>query len=228
MFIEDYKDVINKIVKEQFKDFYSEEKRGVVKPLTEKDNPTWSNINFINTHYTTFQKVVLPYLEKISGKKFGYEQQKTRLDSKKNNDLLNMIWYYRNDMFSPNSPLIPQIIDFITFSRERGSKTEKIVESRLNEVYERIKVTSGDGSVIDFIGQDIIIDGKTGQIKKVKSVKEGEKVYFINLNQFAKDYKQDLFIFHDNDDKIWIFENKGVKIKNNSYLIEKDKLIKIL
>jgi hypothetical protein len=228
MFIDDYKDTINKIVKEQFKDFYSTEKRGIVKPLSPNDNPTWSNINFINTHYTTFQKLVLPFLQELSGKKFGYEEGKSRNDSKKNNDLLNMIWYYRKDMFNPNSALIPQIIDFINFSRQRGKDTEEKVESRLNEIYERIKLTSGDGSVIDFMGQDIIVDGKTGQIKKVKSIKQGETVYFVNLSQFAKEYKQDLFIFHDNEDKIWIFKNEGVKIRNNSYLIEKEKLIKVL
>jgi hypothetical protein len=228
MFIEDYKDLINKIVKEEFKPFYSEEKRGVIKPLTENDNPNWSNINFINTHYSVFKKVVLPYLEKISGKKYKYEEDKTRLKSKNNNDLLNMIWYYRKDMFSPTSPLIPEIIDYINFSRKKGKDSEEKVELKLSEIYERVKLTSGDGSLIDFSGQDIIINGKTGQVKKVKSIKEGEKVYFVNLSQFAKPYKQDLFIFLDNEEKIWVFENKEVKIKNNSYLIGKDNLLKTI
>ena len=66
-FENDYKVAINNILKDLYKDTEywgvgPAGNQGIIKPITDSDDPKWSNYNFINTHWTVRDKVVNPFL----------------------------------------------------------------------------------------------------------------------------------------------------------------------
>jgi hypothetical protein len=94
-FENDYKVAINNILKNIYENteywgvgFAKNE--GIVKPLTDEDDPNWSNYNFINTHYIVRDKVVIPYLKNIGD--FTIDFDKTYTEDTGHRDLFRLLW----------------------------------------------------------------------------------------------------------------------------------------
>ena len=107
-FKDDYKTVINKILKDIYKntEYWGVGKagnEGIVKPITDNDDPDWSNYNFINTNYSVRDNIVIPYLKKISY--FTINQTQSYLDDEGNRDFFKLLWSERQNIFGLNSSL---------------------------------------------------------------------------------------------------------------------------
>ena len=115
-FKDDYKTVINKILKDIYKntEYWGVGKagnEGIIKPITDEDDPNWSNYNFINTNYLVRDNIVIPYLRKISY--FTINQTQSYLDDEGNRDFFKLLWSERQNIFGLNSSLKNSIIELI-------------------------------------------------------------------------------------------------------------------
>ena len=130
-FEKDYKVAINNIIKDIYENteywgvgFAGNE--GIVKPLTDEDDPNWSNYNFINTHYIVRDKVVIPYLKNIGD--FTIDFNKTYTEDEGNRNFFRLLWRERQNIFGPNSTLKNNIVNTVNKTRRSGVKRENFVK----------------------------------------------------------------------------------------------------
>ncbi len=229
IFQEEYKIAINNIIKDIYQNtpYWGRGSRGsegVIKPITEDDDPNWSNFNFINTHYTVREEVVEPFIRQKGFNK-DIELSSSYKDSEVNREYFRLLWLNRYELFGPESRYAPEIIEHINITRGKGDKRETLTGKILNGLpFLDVDIRGSAGSFEDFMGTDAIINYKgrdyTAQIKPFTSYQVNNDKYYIQTRASRK-YDQDLMIFtkkSDNEYHILIFWNRGYEIDQNENL----------
>ena len=201
LFVNEMKNLFNEKVREIYADteYWGKEKRreGVVNPVNECDRKGWSNVNFINTNISAY-KVIERHMIKSLTRDINCDRylnlNKSSSEHKYNFYLLKYVEKHAETLLSPGSECLNEIIDVINKTRNWGEDAENKAQYVLTKMNKKIEKVSGDGEVEDFKGIDCLIDGKTAQIKKCKSVivdKETQRYYFVrvpNPNRVTQDH----------------------------------------
>jgi hypothetical protein len=201
-FHEEYSKAVNKILKDIYEgtDYWGRgpHKIGIIRPITEKDDPTWSNYNFINSHWTTRDTIVIPFIRQ-KGFDGEIDMGASWRDNPTNREVLIMLWNHRYEVFGPNSPIKDQIIDAINKTRGYGEGRENSVSEVLNSLhFLDVNLRSGDGSLSDLAGLDAVVNFRgrdySAQIKPFRFYAKENGNYIIQ-SEINRIYPQDLMIF---------------------------------
>jgi hypothetical protein len=233
----DYKNAINNILRDiygttEYWGVGSAGNEGIIKPLTNEDDPNWSNYNFINTHYIVRDKVVIPYLNNIGD--FTIDFNKTYTEDTGNRNFFRLLWQERQNIFGTNSSLKSNIVNTVNKTRSSGVKRENFVKIVLESLPgTKVTMTSEAGGSLDFAGIDMTIESiykgfskksSTAQIKTFEKLSKGKKYWYVSTDSLRRDYNTDLMIFgkqsgqeyhiavFDNQPKRFIFESDRVII----------------
>lgn len=236
-FENDYKVAINNIIRDVYGNtpywgVGSAGNEGIVRPLTDDDDINWSNYNFINTHYTVRDKIVIPYLKNIGN--FTIDPSKTYTEDEGNRNFFRLLWQERQNIFGPNSTLKNSIVRAINKTRGSGSKRENYVKVALESLPDtKVEMVSEAGGSLDFAGIDMTINSNyggfpknssTAQVKPFQNISKGKKYWYVSTDALRRDYNTDLMIFgkqngqeyhvavFDNQPKRFIFESDRVII----------------
>jgi len=240
LFENDYKTAINNILKNIYSDtdYWGKghgSNYGIVKPITKDDDINWSNYNFINTHWTVRDDIILPL--------FGspqIEKDKKYSDSEINTEFFKELWKRRLEIFGPDSKLANVIINTINRTRKSGDKRENFVKLVLDSIDGvSIDMVSQPGGTEDFQGIDIkinsnnnILPSGTAQIKPFKNITKDSENWYVNTD-LRRAYTTDYLIFGKQSGQEYhlaVFTNKPELFKflpDNQLIIPK-KLIKLL
>ena len=235
-FDNDYKVVINNILKDIYGNTAywgvgSAGNEGIVRPLTDEDNPNWSNYNFINTNYIVRNKVIMPYLKSISD--FNIDFDKTYTEDEGNRNFFRLLWQEKENIFGPNSSLKNNIIKAINKTRGSGDKRENFVKVALESLPDtKVEMISEAGGSLDFAGVDMTINSNhngfpkqssTAQVKPFQNISKGKKYWYVLTDALKRDYNTDLIIFGKQSGQeyhVAIFENKPKR-----FIFESDRVI---
>jgi hypothetical protein len=233
IFQREYKTAINNILKDIYNgtEYWGKGEKGntgMIKPITELDDPNWSNYNFINTHYSVRDEVVEPFVRQ-NGYHGDIEANKSYKDSPSNREYFRILWLKRHELFGPESKHAPEIIGWVNKTRGRGQEREDLVGGILNRLpFLDVEMRGAAGSSEDFAGTDAIINYKgkdfTAQIKPFNSYQVNDKGFFVNTKLIRK-YTQDFLVFGkkgNNEYHIMIFWNKNNKITDGGVLFPKN------
>jgi len=233
IFQREYKTAINNILKDIYNgtEYWGKGDRGnqgVIKPITELDDPVWSNYNFINTHYSVRDEIVEPFVRQ-NGFNKDIEPNKSYKDSDSNREYFRILWLKRYELFGPESKLAPEIVGLINKTRGRGQEREDLVGEILNKLpFLDVEMRGAAGSSEDFAGTDAIVNYKgrdfTAQIKPFTSYQSNDKGFFINTKLIRR-YTQDLLIFgkkSGGEYHIMVFWNKKNKITDSGVVFPKN------
>ena len=201
-FENDYKIAINNILRDLYKDteywgIGPAGNEGIIEPITDSDDPIWSNYNFINTHWTVRDKVVNPFLGNLP-----IEKDKKYTQSESNSNYFRSLWKNRREIFGPDSPLKDKIVYEINKTRKRGYERESYVALALKSIPNiEVDIIAKAGGTEDFKGIDIKIISKnkilpsgTAQVKPFKGITKNEEFWFIETDLRRK-YTTDYIIF---------------------------------
>jgi len=231
LFEKDYEKAIYNILKIMYgnTDYWgtnSYGNEGIVKPITENDDPKWSNYNFINSHYIVRDKIVIPYLKSIA--EIQINPNATYDMDEGNRNFFRLLLAEKDNLFGLNSRFKDEIIRLINNTRRRGNERENYVRKVLESIPEtKVSMLSGAGSSTDFAGYDISIHSNsnvffkkssTAQVKKFNNLTKGEKNWYVRTD-LKSEYKTDLLIFGKEDGQEYhlaIFENNPEIIKVES------------
>ena len=222
-FINEMKDLINGIVRDVYSgtEYWSTERNGVVKAVTESDRDEWSNVNFINTNVSAYRilenEMIKSLTREIACEKF-IDYNKLSGEHKYNYYLLKYVEKHGEKLLSPGSDCLNDIIDVINKTRSWGEDAEEKAELVLTKMDRKVEKVSGDGELEDFKGVDCLLDGGTAQIKRCKSVvvdKESQRYYFVrvpNPNLIMQDHLVLVNYEAANDHHpfllVYVFDNK--------------------
>lgn len=212
-FENEYKVVINNILKEIYgnTEYWGRGPSGnygIIRPITPNDDPNWSNYNFINTHWTVRDKVVLPHLKNKYGNHITYNKNFSQKNSEENKLFLQKIIEDMFEIFGPNSTLKNSIVDAINKTRSSGTKRENYVKSTIETLPWVIKVDmlAEAGGTLDFMGIDMKIfsngkilppksSGLTTQVKPFTGLEKEGDYYIVKTNSLRREYDTDLIVF---------------------------------
>jgi len=227
-FEKDYETAINNILRIMYGDteywgVNSKGNQGIIKPITNNDDPEWSNYNFINSHYTVRDKIVIPYLKTVGN--FRINQNARYTEDEDNRTFFRLLLTEKDNLFGLNSRFKDQIVELINRTRKRGAEREDFVKAVLESIPNTsVRMLSGAGSSMDYAGYDIFINTEnkifpknklTGQVKKFDVLTKGGKNWYVRTD-LKRDYKTDLLIFGKKDGQEYhlaIFENDSKLIK---------------
>jgi len=211
-FDNDYKVAINNILRDLYQntDFWGigpAGNQGIIKPITEEDDPNWSNYNFINTHWTVRNRIVVPYLKSINNN-FNIEMGKGYKESEGNTNFFRSLWLERENLFGETSRFKDNIISAINATRKSGTKRENYVKLALETIPETsVDMIAEAGGSLDFAGIDIIIhsrnpiflskpSGLTAQVKPFSRLnKNNSGDWVVSTTSLRREYSTDLLIF---------------------------------
>lgn len=239
-FDNDYKNIIINIIKNLYSntDYWGTSKsgfNGITKPLTDEDDPNWSNYNFINTHYTVRDRIVIPYMRTIEPSMVdNLDKNVSYKDNEYNKEFFRVLWEERNNIFGPNSSLKDKIVRAINKTRFEGNKRENYIKICL-ESLEGVTVDkiSESGSVEDFMGTDLIIKTtnnilpkktSTAQVKGFINLTKGKQNWYVSTDSLRREYNTDLMIFGKQQGQeyhmaVFINEPKMFTIESNRVII---------
>jgi len=219
-----YEEEVRKTLKSVFGQFWVEETKDEMSGFYGIESPEGRSIlNNLNSNINTFcllVKAVNKEIDKIgkSDKKFDFTK-KEKSNMKELSRFLNALDYFKTNIYTKKNPDFVNIVNVLLILWERGQKSERKVEEKLQNYFgESAKVTrfGKHGSKKDaFGGVDIVInlDGVdyTGQIKPFNTTKtEGDDIAVLGNANYA-DYTTDWLLFHNTKtDQILIFENKPI------------------
>ena len=227
-FEKDYETAINNILRIMYGDadywgVNSKGNQGIIKPITNNDDPEWSNYNFINSHYTVRDKIVIPYLRTVGD--FEINQNARYTEDEGNRAFFRLLLAEKDNLFGLNSGFKDQIVELINRTRKRGAEREDFVKRVLDSIPNTsVRMLSGAGSSMDYAGYDILINTEnrifpknrlTAQVKKFDVLTKGGKNWYIRTD-LKREYKTDLLIFGKKDGQEYhlaIFENDPKLIK---------------
>lgn len=234
-FTNEYKIAVNNILKDIYggTEYWGTGKmgtEGIIKPITDKDDPEWSNYNFINTHYTVRDEVVEPFIRQ-KGFDSDIEPNKSYKDSPSNRNYFSIMWKNRQDLFGLSSPLTDEIVGHINKTRKRGQNREDLVGKALNSLpFLDVDIRGAAGSLEDFYGTDAIVNYRgrkyTAQIKPFSSYQDNGESITINTT-LTRVYKQDLLVFSKESGEeyhILVIWNRGVDIMGDHLTFPKESL----
>jgi len=244
IFDTEYKTVINNILKDIYRgtEYWGVGKagnEGIIKPITNEDDPTWSNYNFINSHWTVKEDIVIPYLRKLYDVTF--EKNRSYKESKINADFFKALWDAKEELFSPDSNLRNEIVKAINKTRTKGTERENYVKlalETLNGV--TVEPIAEAGSTQDFMGTDLIIhshnpsfNNLTAQVKPFRNLTNDNNSWFVETNALRREYTQDLMIFgklSGQEYHVAIFKNepKLFTIEENRIIIPKNLIVLLI
>jgi hypothetical protein len=235
IFDKEYSDLINDIISDIYSntEYWGKNENGrfgVIKPITKNDHPTWSNYNFINTHYTVRNKVVDPYV-KTTGFRGVINKKESYKTNNINKQYFDLLWDNRLVIFGPESKFSDMIIDLINKTRSRGDEREVNVETILNKLdFMKVKLKSGYGSAEDFSGVDAAVNFSgvdyTAQIKPFLSYTKADGGFLIRT-KLNRSYKQDIMIFskkHNDEYHIVCFWNSQGNLLGEEVFFSRENL----
>lgn len=170
---------------------------GVVKPITDEDDPKWSNYNFINSHWTVRDEIINPFLGNPK-----IEKNKEYTESEANSNYFRLLWKNRKEIFGLDSPLKDRIIEAINTTRKRGAKRESYVTQILKSLPNvDVDVVSKAGGIEDFSGIDLriisssdLLKSGTAQVKPFSSLTKNKEYWFLET-PLKRRYNTDYMIF---------------------------------
>jgi hypothetical protein len=238
-FENDYKVAINNILKDIYRntDYWGTGpagNQGIIKPLSENDDPKWSNYNFLNTHWTARDKVVLPFLGNIP-----IDKDKKYTDSENNTKFFKLLWRNRNSLFGPKSPVKDRLIEAVNSTRKRGTERESSVKKALESVegINKVNMVAEAGGTEDFKGIDLtlestIIPSGTAQVKPFKGITTDKDYWYVDTD-LRREYTTDYMIFGKQSGMeyhVAVFKNepKTFKFLENGKLAVPKKLLLLL
>jgi hypothetical protein len=250
-FENEYKVVINNILKEIYgnTEYWGRGPSGnygIIKSLTPNDDPNWSNYNFINTHWTVRDKVILPYLKNKYGSNITYNKNFSQKDSTENRVFLQKMVEDMFEIFGSDSPLRTSIVDAINKTRSSGTKRENSVKSAIESLPGIIKVdmVAEAGGTLDFMGVDMKIfsngsilpsksSGLTAQVKPFIGLEKEGDDYVIMTDALRRKYDTDLMVFGKNrgmEYHVAIFKNQPefFNFTENTVTIPKELMLTLI
>lgn len=238
IFDTEYKTVINNILRDIYRgtEYWGVGEsgtEGVIRPITDEDDPTWSNYNFINSHWTVKDTIVIPYLRRLYN--VGFEKDKSYKESEINANFFKVLWDVREELFSPDSNLRNDIVEAINKTRKKGVERENYVKLALETLRGvTVEPVAEAGGVQDFMGTDLIIhshnpsfNNLTAQVKPFRNLTNDTDNWFVETDALRREYTQDLMIFgklsgqeyhvaiFKNKPKLFVIEDKRVTIPKN-------------
>jgi hypothetical protein len=202
----------------------------------------WSVLNFFNTHYGIFCKLVndinyVMYIEH-KGKSFtplsfhNKETEDEKLEEMKR--YFTLLRHYSPRVFSINSKTFSDLITLATLTTNMGQITEERTIKLINFEYKEniCENTAGGGNMIDSfdkIDAILTLDGKkqTAQIKPYSIYKIDDNYITFFGTGDAESYKTDLLIFNRYE-IVFMFKNENVRIVNHNFVIPIENLIKTI
>lgn len=235
-FENDYKNAINNILRDVYGNtpywgVGSAGNEGIVRPLNDDDDINWSNYNFINTHYTVRDKIVIPYLKNIGN--FTIDPNSTYTENEGNRNFFRLLWQERQNIFGPNSTLKNSIVNAINKTRTSGAKRENYVKVALESLPNtKVDMVAQAGGSLDFAGIDITINSgysgfpkksSTAQVKPFQKISKGKKYWYVSTDALRRDYNTDLMIFGKQSGQEYhlaVFQNEPKR-----FIFEQDRVI---
>lgn len=201
-FENDYKRAINNILKDIYQNteywgIGPAGNEGIIKPITNSDDPNWSNYNFINTHWSVRDKVVNPFLGNPP-----IERNKKYTESENNSNYFRNLWRNREEIFGLDSPLRDRIVEEINKTRKRGNERESYVALTLESISDvKVDTVAQAGGTEDFQGIDLrvisgndILPSGTAQVKPFRGITKSKEYWFIDTD-LRREYNTDYMIF---------------------------------
>ena len=201
-FENDYKVAINNIIRDLYRgtEYWGvgpAGNEGIIKPITDSDDPKWSNYNFINTHWSVRDKVVNPFLGNLP-----IERDKKYTESESNSNYFRSLWKNRKEIFGLDSPLRDRIVEEINKTRKRGSERESYVALALQSVPNiTVDTVAQAGGTEDFQGIDLKIESEntvvpsgTAQVKPFRGITRNKEYWFVDTD-LRRRYNTDYMIF---------------------------------
>ena len=128
--------------------------------------------------------------------------------------------YWLADVFKNDEQFINELIDIQWRSISNGYKNELKVSEKLSNKLEGKSQFFPPGSKMDrYKGIDMIINGKTYQIKPSSSVKEQDGTYIVNTYGMSNRYKEkdiDYIAYGNDNGDIYVFPNKNYDAKGHT------------
>jgi len=237
-----YRTAIDIILSEVFPEHYYKENEyepNSLYGIYDLEQPGRSGINKLNTNYNTFCTLLKDINLVITREKgsdpinkiniVGVKPFEQILQTKKFIEYLNK---YKFRIFSRNSETFNNLMVILKEKDSIGEKRESSVVKKLKEIYGEdnvIKVgeLGSKRDTKDGVDCEIIINGEvlTAQIKPfLKAEDIGENFKMHNTGN-VKPYKTNFIIFSTMSNKIMVFKNDDITIKNGNYIIPKKNLI---
>lgn len=221
-FENDYKVAINNILKNiyQSTEYWGKGpagNQGIIKPMTDEDDPNWSNYNFINTHWTVRDTIIMPFLgNPVIDKDRKYE------DSENNTNFFKTLWKKRNEIFGLDSPLKERIVDAVNRTRKSGTKRENFVKTALESVkgINKVNMVAEAGGTEDFKGIDLtlestLIPSGTAQVKPFRGITTDKNYWYVDTD-LRREYNTNYMIFGKQDGMeyhVAVFKNEPKTFK---------------
>lgn len=209
-FDDDYKNIINNINNDLYgdTDYWGVGKGGnygIIRPITENDDPLWSNYNYINTNWIVRNEVIFPYIESVKPGLVDNLNFNSKYDKNEvNAEFFKTLWEEKERIFGLNSPLKHEIINIINKTRGKGDRGENFTKLALESIggFKVDKIAQAGGSA-DFAGIDLHITStnnllpkksSTAQVKPFSNLYPNKKNWYI-YTKLVRTYNTDLMIF---------------------------------
>lgn len=175
---------------------------------------TWSIMNFFDTKKEVQKEIEQTW--KIEGK---------------GKDLLD--WLI--ETFKNNKGFLEKLLEIQWRSIKNGYETELYVSQKLSDNVGGRAEFFPPGSIMDrYHSIDMIIDGKTYQIKPLKGITElisktGQKYYVVKTYGMI-DYTQkkiDYIVYGEKDGEVYVFPNKNYDVRNTGEVLHSESPIRI-
>lgn len=229
-----YKNTINDVVKNQFKDKWFPYSKGELAGIYNLEKEGRSAINYLNTNYTVFCFLLKDINKVISHRGDTpisfYGTPDEQFNEMKR--LCNFIEKFQSRIFNIESSTFKNIMATLKTKGEEGSKRETLAEKliKLKIPNSKVITTAGAGSVKDAVKKidlEVILDGKkhTAQVKGFVELKpENEKIVVIGSGE-VKYYNVDWMVFSNMKAKrVVIFRNKP-NIVMGEYVFDESDMI---
>lgn len=202
-FEKEYKIAINNILRDLYRgtEYWGvgpAGNEGIIKPITDSDDPDWSYYNFINTHYSVRDKVVNPALGDLP-----IEMDKKHTESDVNREYFRALWKNRREIFGPDSTYKDRIIDAVSKTRKQGTEREFYVALALKSIRNiEVDTVAQAGGTEDFKGTDLkiisnndfVLPSGTAQVKSFRGLTKNEEFWFVDTDLRRK-YTTNYMIF---------------------------------
>ena len=128
--------------------------------------------------------------------------------------------YWLSDVFKNDKDFVDELIEIQWRSISNGYKNELMVADKLSKSIGGKSQFFPPGSKMDrYKSIDMVINGKTYQIKPSSSVKKEDEFYKIKTYGMSNTYRSkniDFIVYGNSDGKIYVFPNKNYDVKNHT------------
>ena len=195
------------------------------------EKPGWSVLNKLNTNMLCLS-IMVDGVNKVLRHQGDDEilfTEKTLNDGLEK--LMGQISINKHRIFDRNSRIFGELMSVLDRSTGKGNTVESTTIRKMMDKFgtDNVSKISGEGNKKDMwdgVDVELKMNGGilSGQIKPIFDIVSDEKKFIVTPSSTVKKYRTNLLIFEKNE-KVYIFNNRGVGIVDGKYEIPRNSML---